>query len=103
MPRSEITQTDRSIIDRLWNRRAELLWGLAAAVVLFSTVDPVLLVGLMLAIAMVVAAWLGFRELLQRADRDDATKPAAPRPRPASADRPEQTSANTQWRSHHAA
>ena len=108
MPRSEMTgpeQTDRSIVDRLWGKRAELLWGLAAAVVLFSTVDTVLLVGLMLAIATVIAAWLGFRELLQRADRDDAAQPAAPLPQPASADRrePEATSTRTPWQGHHAA
>jgi hypothetical protein len=71
-------QTDRSIVDRLWNKRAELLWGSAAAVVLFSTVDSVLLIGLGLAIATIAVAWLGFRELLHRADRDDAERAAAP-------------------------
>ncbi len=108
MPKSEMTgpeQTDPSIADRLWNKRAELLWGLAAAVVLFSTVDTVLLVGLMLAVATVIAAWLGFRELLHRADSDDAAQPAAPLPRPASADRrgPEASSADAEWHGHHAA
>jgi hypothetical protein len=93
MPRSEMTgpeQTDRSIVDRLWNQRAELLWGLAAAVVLFSTVDAVLLVAIGLAIATIVAAWWGFHELLHRADRDDAEQPEA-------------TSAHLPWQGHHAA
>lgn len=81
MPRREMTgpeQTNCSMVDRLWGKRAELLWGLAAAVVLLSTVDTVLSLGLMVAIATVIAAWLGFRELLQRADRDDAAQPATP-------------------------
>lgn len=96
-------QTDRSIVDRLWDRRAELLWGLAAAVLLFTFVDPVLLVGLALASATVAAAWLGIRELVQSATTDDAKSAAGTRLRPAPTDRPEQTSAHTQWRGHHAA
>lgn len=75
-------QTDRSIGERLWDRRAELLWGLAAAVLLLTFVDPVLLVSLVLAGATIAAAWLGIRELVQSATRDDAKQvasPAAPR------------------------
>jgi hypothetical protein len=98
-------QPDRSIADRLWNWRAELLWGLAIAVVLFTFVDPVLLVGLALVIATVAAAGLGFRELSQRADRDDAEPASASQLRPASAGRRDvdRTSTRTAWGGHHAA
>ncbi|BBX48275.1 hypothetical protein GCM10009641_06800 [Mycobacterium cookii] len=96
-------QTDRSIGERLWDRRAELLWGLAAAVLLLTFVDPVLLVSLVLAGATIAAAWLGIRELVQSATRDDAKQVASPLPRPAPAGRPEQTSAHPQWHGHHAA
>ena len=56
-------------------------------------------------VATVAAAWLGFRELVQRADRDDAESAAAYSPAPGVADRrePEQTSADTPWHGHHAA
>jgi hypothetical protein len=95
-------QPDRSIADRLWNWRAELLWGLAIVVVLFTFVDPVLLVGLALTIATVAAAGLGFRELSHRADSDDAESAATPQLRPASAGRrdSDRTSPHTAWRGH---
>jgi hypothetical protein len=98
-------QTDRSLVDRLWNWRAELLWGLAIAVVLFAFVDPVLLVGLVLVIATIAAAGLGFRELSQRAERDDAEPASASQLRPASAGRRDvdPTSTRTAWGGHHAA
>ena len=98
MPQDEITgpeQTDRSIVDKLWSKRAELLWGLVTAVVLFSVVDPVLLIGTALAIATAVAAWAGVRELLDRAEEDDA-KPAATSLRPAPTDRSEPAKTATQ-------
>jgi hypothetical protein len=108
MPKTTTTapkQADRSLAATLWDWRAELLWGLAAAVVLFTFVDPVLLLGLVLMTATVAAAWLGFRELMRRADRDDAESAAAPGLRPASAGRRDfdRTSAHTAWRGHHAA
>ncbi|MGA9491877.1 MAG: hypothetical protein WBV80_16740 [Mycobacterium sp.] len=106
MPKTTITgpkQVDRSLAAKFWDRRAELLWGLAAAVLLFTFVDPVLLVGLALASATIAAAWLGIRELVQSATRDDAKSAADTRLRPASAGRPEQTSAHAPWRGHHAA
>jgi hypothetical protein len=59
-------QPDRSIAETLWNWRAELLWGFAVAVLLFAFVNPVLLLGLVLTVATVAVAWLGFRELLNR-------------------------------------
>jgi hypothetical protein len=108
MPKTTITgakQADRSLAETLWDWRAELLWGLAVVVLLFTFVDPVLLVGLLLTIATVAAAWLGFRELLHRADRDDAESAAVTGLRPASSGRREldRTSPHTAWRGHHAA
>jgi hypothetical protein len=90
MPERDISgagQTDRSIVDRLWSKRAELLWGLVVVILLPTFVDPVALIGAVLAIATVVAAWAGFHELLHRAKQDDAQSPAAP----------------TQWHGRHAA
>jgi len=92
MPKSEITapeEADRSIVDKIWSKRAELLWGLVTAV------DPVLLIGTALAIATAVAAWAGVRELLDRAEEDDA-KPAATSLRPAPTDRSEPAKTATQ-------
>jgi len=81
MPERDISgagQTDRSIADRLWNKRAELLWGLAVVILLLTFVDPVVLIGAALVIATVAAAWAGFHQLLDRAKQDDAQSPAAP-------------------------
>ena len=108
MPKTTIAgreQADRSLAATLWDWRAELLWGLAVAVLLFSFIDPVLLLGLVLTIATVAAAWMGFRELMHRADRDDAESGAASHRRPASTGprEPARTSAHTPWRHHHAA
>ncbi len=80
-------QTDRSIVDRLWSKRAELLWGLVVVILLLTFVDPVVLIGAALVIATVAAAWAGFHELLHRAKEDDAQSPPAP----------------AQWQGHHAA
>ena len=80
-------QTDPSIVDRLWNKRSELLWGLVVVILLLTFVDPVVLIGAALVIATVAAAWAGFHELLHRAKQDDAQLPAAP----------------VQWHGHHAA
>jgi hypothetical protein len=107
MPKTTTTgpkQADHSLAATLWDWRAELLWSLAITVVLFTFVDPVLLVGLMLTIATVAAAWLGFRELMSRADRDDA-EDSASRLRPAATSRgePARPSAPTAWHGHHAA
>jgi hypothetical protein len=108
MPETRITapkQADRSTVENLWRWRAEALWGLVVVILLFAFVNPVLLIGVWLAFATVVAAWLGFAELLRRADRDDAQPAAATHPRPASASRGEPTDipAHTPWQGHHAA
>jgi hypothetical protein len=107
MPKTTISgpeQADRSLAGRFWDWRAELLWGLAIAVVLFTFVDPVLLVGLMLTTATVAAAWLGFQELMHRADRDDAEASASHLPpAPTGRREPVRPSAHTAWRGHHAA
>jgi hypothetical protein len=90
MPEREIPgaeQTDRSVIGRLWSKRAELLWGLVVVILLLTFIDPVVLIGAALVIATVAAAWAGFHELLHRAKQDDAQLPAAP----------------VQWHGHHAA
>jgi len=107
MPKTPIAgreHADRSLAATPWDWRAELLWGLAVAVLLFTFVDPVLLVGLTLTAATVAAAWLGFRELMRRADRDDA-EDSASHLRPATSGRRDvdRTSAHTAWRGHHAA
>jgi hypothetical protein len=97
-------QNDPRLVDKLWNLRAELLWGFAVAVLLFAVVDPVLLIGIALAIATLAAAWLGFRELLHRADRDDAQPASATHvdPAPATQRDPEKTSPHTPpWHDHH--
>lgn len=97
-------EAERSFGAKLWNVRAELLWTLAIGVVLLSTVDWVLLVGIGMAIATVVAAGLGFRELLHRADQDDAERAIAPGLGPVPGGRePRATSAPTGWRRHDAA
>jgi hypothetical protein len=108
VPKTTITeqkQADRSIADKLWNWRAELLWSSAAVVLLLVFVNPVLLIGVVLAVATVAAAWLGFRELLHRAERDDAESASATHLRPASASRRdrEDASAHAPWHRHHAA
>ena len=56
MPASEISgpeQPDPSIGVRLWNKRAEMLWGLVAAIMLLTFVNPVVLIGAALLIATV--------------------------------------------------
>jgi hypothetical protein len=107
MPENEITgpeQTDRSIVDKLWSKRAELLWGLAVLVMLLTFVDPVVLIGAALLVATIVVAWAGFHELMERAKQDDATSPAAPlRAAPASDREPEKTATHLPWQGHHAA
>jgi hypothetical protein len=105
MPENEITgpeQTDRSIVDKLWSKRAELLWGLVVVIMLLTFVDPVVLIGAALVIATIAAAWAGFHELLDRAKQDDAKSPAAPlRAAPASRREPENTAAHLPWQGHH--
>ena len=75
MPNSGINGP--SIADKLWNKRAEVLWGLAVVIMLLTFVNPVVLIGAALAIATVAAAWVGFHELMDRAKNDDADSPAA--------------------------
>jgi hypothetical protein len=107
MPENEITgpeQTDRSIVDKLWSKRAELLWGLAVLVMLLTFVDPVVLVSAALVIATIVAAWAGFHELLDRAKQDDAESHAAPlRAAPASQHEPGTAATHTPWQGRSAA
>jgi hypothetical protein len=107
MPTSEIPgpeQTDRSILDKLWSNRAELLWGLVVVILLLTFVDPVVLIGAALVIATVAAAWAGFHELLDRAQQDDARPDAVPiRPAAVSRPEPEKTATHTPWQGHHAA
>jgi hypothetical protein len=105
VPTSEIPgpeETDRSILDKLWSKRAELLWGLVVVILLLTFVDPVVLIGAALVIATVAAAWAGFHELLDRAKQDDAKSPAAPlRAAPVSRREPEKTAIHTPWQGHH--
>jgi fatty acid desaturase len=108
MPETRTTASKpagRSTVQTLWRWRAEALWGIVAVILLFAFVNPVLLIGVWLAFATVVVAWLGFAELLRRADRDDAQPAAATHPRPASASRLEPTDipAHTPWQGHQAA
>jgi hypothetical protein len=107
MPDSEIAgseQTGRSITDRLWSNRAELLWGLVVVVLLLTFIDPVVLIGAVLVIATVAATWAGFHELLDRAQQDDARADAA-HLRPAAVRRrePDTTATHTPWQGHNAA
>jgi hypothetical protein len=107
MPNSELTgpeQTDRSIVDKLWSKRAELLWGLVVVIMLLTFVDPVVLIGAALVIATVVAAWAGFHELLERAKTDDAKSDAAYlRPAPAARREAGKPATQMPWQGHHAA
>ena len=105
MPENETAgpeQTDRSIVDMLWSKRAELLWGLVVVIMLLTFVDPVVLIGAALVIATIAAAWAGFHELLDRAKQDDAKSPAAPlRAAPASRREPDRTAPHMSWQGHH--
>lgn len=111
MPETRITgptQTDRPIVDTRSNGRAQFLWSFATVVLLFVVVNPVLLIGVALALATVVTGWLGFRELLRRAERDDAesVESAATtqlRPVSASPREPNNVPAPTPWLHHRAA
>ncbi len=107
MSQGEITgpgQTDSSIVDKLWSKRAELLWGLVVVIMLLTFVKPVVLIGLALVLATIVAAWAGFHELMDRAKQDDATSPAAPlRAAPAGQRASEKTATQMPWHGHHAA
>ncbi|MDT5087871.1 MAG: hypothetical protein QOG47_578 [Mycobacterium sp.] len=107
MPASEVPgpgRTGRSFTDRLWSNRAELLWGLIVVTLLLTFVDPVVLIGAVLVIATLAAAWAGFHELLDRAKQDDAHADAAYL-RPARTSRPGAEKAPTEstWQGHNAA
>jgi hypothetical protein len=104
VPAGEISgpgQPGRSMTDKLWSSRAELLWGLVVVVLLLTFIDPVFLIGAVLVIATVAAAWAGFHELLDRAKQDDAQadaaylRPAGGAEKAATTHRP--------WQGHHAA
>ena len=108
MPKTAITgpkQTDRSIAETLWTWRAEALWGLAALVLLFAFVNPLILLGLVVATAAITAAWWTYRNVAHRVDRGNAESALAAHLRPAPASRRDQdkTSAHAPWRGHHAA
>ena len=103
MPTSEVSgpgRTGRSFTDRLWSNRAELLWGLVVVTLLLTFVDPVVLIGAVLVIATVAAAWAGFHELLDRAKQDDAHADAAYL-RPTAGT--EKAATHTPWQGHNAA
>ena len=108
MPKTTITgpkQTDRSIAETLWNWRAEALWGLAALVLLFAFVNPLILLGLVVATAAITAAWWTYRKIADGAEREEEKLALATHLRPAPASRrdPDKTSAHAPWRGHHAA
>jgi hypothetical protein len=105
MPGSETNrpeQPDRSIAVRLLDKRAELLWGLVAVIMLLTFVNPVVLIGAALVIATVAAGWAGFHELMDRARQDDAKSAPAFRPAPTARPAPEKPSPRS-WLRHHAA
>ena len=107
MPSSDTNgakRTDRSIVDKLWGKRAELLWGLVAVIMLLAFFSPAMLIGAALVIATVAAAWLGFHELMDRAKTDDAQAPADPlRPADAGQRGTEKPPTPAPWEGHHAA
>jgi hypothetical protein len=80
VPNSQVNEPESAgrVIDKIWRKRAELLWGMAALIALLSVVRPIVLLGAALVIATIAAAWMGFHELMTRADRDDAKRPVAP-------------------------
>ncbi|WP_292992035.1 hypothetical protein [Mycobacterium sp.] len=90
------------LIDKMWHKRAELLWGLAAVILLLTFVSPVVLIGAALLIATVAAGWAGFHELMTRAKQDEARRAVAP-VRSVKTDRrePDASSAPAPWHGHH--
>ncbi|UMB68587.1 hypothetical protein [Mycobacterium paraterrae] len=105
MPNSEANEpeaTDR-LIDKMWRKRAELLWCMAAVIALLSVVRPVVLIGAALVIATIGAAWMGFHELMTRADRDDAERPVAPLRPQADPRQPGTSAPHAPWQGGHAA
>jgi len=105
VPSSEINESEASdrLIDKVWRKRAELLWILAAVIALLTVVSPVVLIGATLVIATVVAAWMGFHELMARADRDDADRPVAPLRPKADPTQPGTSTPHVPWQGGHAA
>jgi hypothetical protein len=110
MPKTTKTgrkQTGRPIVDTLWNWRAEVLWGLAVTALLFACVNPMIVLGLLSAIATFIAACWAYRKIADGAEREKGKLASASsthlRSSPASQRGPETTAVQTRWRGHHAA
>ncbi|MFZ3304485.1 MAG: hypothetical protein WB967_27990 [Mycobacterium sp.] len=110
MPKTTKTgrrQTGRPIVDTLWNWRAEVLWGLAVTALLFACVNPITVMGLLLAAATFIAACWAYRKIADGAEREKEKLASSSathlRAAPASQRAPREASAHTPWRAHHAA
>ena len=98
-------QTDRPVVDVLWHRRAELLWGLAVVILLFACVNPMIVSGLLLAAATFIAACWAYRKIADGAAEREQEKLASSTDLGsalASRRDPDTTSTHAPWHEHHA-
>jgi flagellar biosynthesis component FlhA len=103
---TEREQTDRSVAEMLWHWRAELLWGFAVTVLLFACVNPMIVLGLLLAAATFIAACWAYRNIADGAEREEEKLASASttqlRPAPSQLG-PGKSPVHTPWHRHHAA
>jgi flagellar biosynthesis component FlhA len=99
-------QTGRPLVDTLWNWRAEALWGLAVTALLFACVNPMIVLGLLLAAATITAACWAYRKMADGSEREEEKLASASTThlRPAPSQRgPGKSPVHTPWHRHHAA
>jgi hypothetical protein len=95
-------QTDRRLVDTLWNHRAEVLWGLALTALLYACVTPMIVSGLLLAVATFITACWAYRKIADGAEKEKLASATDLGSAPASRRDPDKASAHAPWREHHA-
>jgi hypothetical protein len=99
-------QTDRPIVDTLWKWRAEVLWGLAVTALLFACINPMIVLGLLSAVATLIAACWAYRKIADGAEREEEKLASSPTtqlsPAPSQLG-PGESPVHTPWHRHHAA
>jgi flagellar biosynthesis component FlhA len=105
MPKTTNTgrkQTGRPVVDTLWNWRAELLWGFAVVVLLFACINPMIVLGLLVAAATLIAAGWTVRKMADGAEREQEKLASSThlRAAPATPRDSDKTSARTPWHRH---